>query len=791
MSAKHPPAAENALSKKDGNTVNAHHTSCQCYFRPETTEVIFLDESDSGEFDDLTSKLSELMDRLEKARVRHSAAIEAYYKKRNDIASQEALPAYFDAVVSTEIEAEKATEALQKEVGEFDEQAGYAGLVELIPLEPLKKGIYGRFYCYMKKTDYEAFSGRMTVISLNNLGAEDFYQRDKDGNIIAISTKAIRERFQKVIESLTQMSSGKTAFGAEGTYEASLTEWAEAWNGQDGYAAQGRVIDVSAGAQFLRFSSNAGAQLDWNRKENAGIISGEAEATLTLAEAHVKATFYQPDRGGWQLKFIINDENKEANLGVLRSRIDTGLTGFAGASARIEGNLQFVVSDGQQKLMGVRAPYSRFALRQKGVMVDTEKETSAATSVRAELFAGVSAGGTFGGALQWLKPFESLVDHLPDMLRTFGMEASISDTKVLDKVLSISPKSAASAQRVGKFTDFAAFIAGGELQAGLGGSGEYEFWFEDGKFKFRISGGVCLGVGAKGSAQGEVTPHQFTEFAVWAVYQLYGMDYRYFKVFAKDAFKALTLIVLMGGKSIYENYYNKMKATYYTVSEDFDDFIKNIKKNLSNAAEASDSRNQFAEQINNNPSEVYHFTPEGKGISIYLLIQGGMYDRIDPSNHKLASLIDNSENGLLPIPDTAHQRKKAVLTILSSIQTKREWAEVLIRMTGNGEKVAGAPISKLGQARLIKQQEELIRTALQIGINQDHRLNEMIKRLELQDFREVYRRLKEKPAFGYPFAPNCTKQYALYCDDNPWYASLCHIAPANPVITNALNFLNK
>ncbi|WP_237448845.1 hypothetical protein [Pantoea sp. Seng] len=120
MSAKHPPAAENALSKKDGNTVNAHHTSCQCYFRPETTEVIFLDESDSGEFDDLTSKLSELMDRLEKARVRHSAAIEAYYKKRNDIASQEALPAYFDAVVSTEIEAEKATEALQKEVGEFD-----------------------------------------------------------------------------------------------------------------------------------------------------------------------------------------------------------------------------------------------------------------------------------------------------------------------------------------------------------------------------------------------------------------------------------------------------------------------------------------------------------------------------------------------------------------------------------------------------------------------------------------------------------------------------------------------
>lgn len=787
MSAKHPPAAENALSKKDGNTVNAHHTSCQCYYRPETTEVIFLDESDSGEFDDLTSKLSELMDRLEKARVRHSAAIEAYYKKRNDIASQEALPAYFDAVVSTEIETEKATEALQKEVGEFDEQAGYAGLVELIPLEPLKKGIYGRFYCYMKKTDYEAFSGRITVISLNNLGAEDFYQRDKDGNIIAISTKTIRERFQKVRESLTQMFSGKTTFGADGTYEASLTEWAEAWNGQDGYAAEGRVIDVSAGAQFLRFSSNAGAQLDWNRKENAGSISGEAEATLTLAEAHVKATFYQPDRGGWQLKFIINDENKEANLGVLRSRIDTGLTGFAGASARVEGNLQFVVSDGQQKLMGVRAPHSRFAQRQKGVMVDTEKETSAATSVKAELFAGVSAGGTFGGALQWLKPFESLVDHLPDMLRTFGMEASKPDTKVLDKVLSISPKSAASAQRVGKFTDFAAFIAGGELQAGLGGSGEYEFWFEDGKFKFRISGGVCLGVGAKGSAQGEVTPHQFTEFAVWAVYQLYGMDYRYFKVFAKDAFKALTYIILMGGEYIYANYFLAMEADVDKLMSDFTDFINEMSKKV----DSSSKRNKFASFINQRPSQVYHFTPEGKGIALHLLIQSGAYDRIDPDNHTLASLVDNTENGLFPVPDTGHERKKAVLTILSSIQTRREWAEVLVRMTDGGEKIPGASSSTLAQARLIKRQEELIRTFLQTGINQDQRLNDLIQKLELQDFREVYRRLKEKPAFGYPFAPNCTKQYALYCEDNPWYASLCHVKPQSAITQHNLEPARK
>ncbi|MXP55660.1 hypothetical protein FD737_21630 [Pantoea sp. Seng] len=85
----------------------------------------------------------------------------------------------------------------------------------------------------------------------------------------------------------------------------------------------------------------------------------------------------------------------------------------------------------------------------------------------------------------------------------------------------------------------------------------------------------------------------------------------------------------------------------------------------------------------------------------------------------------------------------------------------------------------------------MIRIFLTSAINHDKQLNDLIQKLELQDFREVYRRLKEKSAFGYPFAPNCTKKYALYCEDNPWYASLCHVTPQSAIKKHNLESARK
>ena len=108
-------------------------------------------------------------------------------------------------------------------------------------------------------------------------------------------------------------------------------------------------------------------------------------------------------------------------------------------------------------------------------------------------------------------------------------------------------------------------------------------------------------------------------------------------------------------------------------------------------------------------------------------------------------------------------------------------------MTPSGEKITSA----MPEHQLVEHQEQVIRNFLQIGLDQDKKLDELISRLNLRDFRETYRRLKDKPAFGYPFAPNCTKQYALFCDDNPWYTSLCHILPQDPTIRHLLEPMNK
>ncbi|EJJ1582216.1 hypothetical protein NIO92_004463 [Salmonella enterica] len=783
MSEQGLPVATNTLSKKDNNAVDVYHTSCQCYFRPETGEVIFISESDSGEFDNLTYKLSRLMDILDKARNDYSSALQEYYNKKKDIADREQLSGYFDAVVTSEMAVEKATEAVRQEVGEFDERKGYTSIVELIPLEPLRKCIYGRFYCYIKQTDYESFNDRLTIFNLKDFGQGDFYERDNGGKIVAVKTYEITNRFKKVKESLKKIPYDNKRFKVKADYEKNLTDWANVWNDLSQFTREGQVIDVSAGAQFLRFSANAGAAVDWTPRTQQGRISGEASCELALAAAQATTTFYRPDRGGWQLRFIINDQKKEANLGVLRAKIETVLTGFAGASANIEGNLQFVLSDGKQRLMGARTPLSRFEERQNGVLVETEKGSAVTSEVAGELFAGVKFGGACSGALQWLKPFDSLVEYLPDMAGTFVYDAVLADNNVPDTRKQLAGKNTGE----GQFTDFAAFSSGVEIQAGAGLSGEFEFWFEDGRFKFRIAAGVCLGLGAKGSAGGEVSPDQFVEFAVWAVYQLYGMDYRHFKIFAKDAFMALTHILLMGGRSVYERYFREMKDDTEQVLEDFDEFIKEISDHINDAVEASNKRNQFAESINRSPSDVYTFTPEGKGIALYLLVQDGYYDRIDVNNHRLVSVIDNSENGLFPLPDTGHERKKAVLSILSSIQTRREWGEVLVRMTASGEKITSA----MPEHQLVEHQEQIIRNFLQIGLDQDKKLDELISRLNLRDFRETYRRLKAKPAFGYPFAPNCTKQYALFCDNNPWYTSLCHILPQDPTIRHRLEPMNK
>ncbi|KSY75293.1 hypothetical protein APU11_03600, partial [Enterobacter sp. 50793107] len=523
---------------------------------------------------------------------------------------------YEDAITSTEIALEKATKDLQAELGEFNEQSGYKPLIELIPIQPLNKGIYGRCYSYVKHSDYDSFESKFTIISVDTFSGDAIFKKDDKGNIIGINISSLKTKLASVKNTIKQMMDSTMTVSADINYEATLTDWANAWNEQcEEYSKEGNYIDVSAGAQFLRFTANASTLNTWNPDTGEARIKGETCAELMLFTGKVNSTIYTPDRVGWPLRFTVNDTD-EVNLGVLRARIDCELTGYVGASAQVEGNLQFVTYNNKQLLMGNRTPGSRFAERKKGVKIKDNKEKPHSLEIKGEAFGGAKAGGSLGGALQWLKPFDSLVDELPNMLRTFGLVDSPAQARI---ILAVQQSEKEKDAHLGGFQDFASLKVGGNAELGVGLSGEFRVRFVKGRFRFHIKGGLCLAVGAEGDVEGEISPELFGEFAIWVIYQLYGIDYKHLTIITEEAFMGLTYMLVMGGKEIYKKYYDELAAEIGSVKQDLIDFIDEMSNEFLAAKNQSTERNELSEIINADPGSVYLFSPEAKGIALFVL----------------------------------------------------------------------------------------------------------------------------------------------------------------------------
>ncbi|EOC1568162.1 hypothetical protein ACI1AR_003583 [Cronobacter dublinensis] len=759
MNEQETPVAEHTLSKIEKNVKVVFHKSCQCYFRIETLELIFIDEAYSDDFEKPMVKLCSFIDKQHHAKSKYSQAIEDYGIAMKDIANKDKLTKLEQQVVTAEIELEQATQNLQSELGEFNEQTGYDPIIELIPIQPLKKSVYGRCYSYIKKCDYEVFKPNMTVLSLDTFSGDAILTKDDKGNIVGINVGSIKSKLLSAQNAIKQMMDNTMTVSTEIDYEKTLTEWADAWNRESAkYDSEGSYIDVSAGAQFLRFTANASALNTWNADNGKAQIKGEAKADLTIFSGTINSTIYTPDRIGWPLKFMISD-TKEANIGILRAKIDGELTGYVGASAQVEENLQFVIYNNKQLLMGNRTAGSRFVERKNGVRISSTNENARALEVNGQAFGGAKVGASLGGALQWLKPFDSLVSELPHIIHTFGL-----DSVEMERTLSLAQQSEKKNNtQTGQFQDFASLTLAGDAELGAGLSGEFRVRFVKGRFRFHIKGSLCLLTGAKGEVEGEITPELFGEFAIWVVYQLYGIDYKHLTVISKEAFMALSYILVMGGESIYKKYYNDLSSEVYNVVLDFNSFIKRLENGIKRDKYTSSERNDFAIIINSDPRLVYRYSPEAKGIALYILTGDGSYDRID---------IDNQGDGFLP--DTNKNRKIAVLHILSSIQTKREWKKVLSRITMDGV------VSSADEDNAVATAEEKLRQFLQIGFNRDKEMEEIIDKLNYRDFKETFRRLKDHPAYGYAFSPNCSKTYAFQCEDSPFYRSLCYFEPTNP-----------
>jgi hypothetical protein len=300
-----------------------------------------------------------------------------------------------------------------------------------------------------------------------------------------------------------------------------------------------RKIDLSAGAQLMRYTGGAGLEANfnpfkgdlfdksdenWPQKFKRGATSGEfgtkanAQASFSIAEGRIRALLYFPHYAGWHASTEV--ANQVFELGYWRYSGDIILSGAVGASIAVEANVGISYAGGKQGFRGIPADQTRKA----GV--------SAQAGVGGELdvFAGIRAGVDAVGALQWLNP-EGRESH--------------------GKPLKIKASDA-----IAEFKDIAKVSPAAYLLAGAGVKGAIQIKHEQGSFVIYVKMGACLGIGGDAAMKYEVKTETIGEFFKCVAYQLKRVDYhKIADTIESDAYRAfcqIKYLVIAGGHNLEE-----------------------------------------------------------------------------------------------------------------------------------------------------------------------------------------------------------------------------------------------
>ncbi|AZE72290.1 hypothetical protein C4K00_2061 [Pseudomonas synxantha] len=752
MSDADTSVAENKICKNKPVVV-AHHQSTQCYFNPETEELVFIADSEAAEFEEHWRAMQQSVSDFHQAKLDYSNSIEKYGLATEAKPAPEA--SLHDAVVLAEKALELKREKLKEKIGEFSTQGmKYDDIVELIPVigqsAKRKAGEKRASLVYVKKGYYSrAKNGRkLHVVSLKSSdekgGAESIFERRSDGKIRRIDDKKLKRQLSgldwpkikfdlKDIVKWAGLGFDPKALNKD----CSLFDWAESWNAAAQCEAEwGDHIDFEGGAQFMRFVSNFGASVEIDPSKQQFSIKGEGGGSLTAAAGIASFSIYAPDRIGWALTVNPSDDGGVPfDLGMMRLSLNVRLAAFIGATLQVEAQFQVVSSGDQQTVMGQPGRLRPFSERRSRAYDFHQQMNSEDEGIKlsAEVFAGARAEGTLTGSLQWLKPTAS------------------------------GQKNGGILETTGEYVDFCKIgpsIAG---LAGVGAGLSFHCTFINGKFCFRFAASLCKGLGAKGSFICEVNGNTFLEFGAWLIYQLNERNYGFFRVMDEDAFETYTNYCVMQmdmvERNIYE-YYSNAKSSVDRVLEDFKEKVDELASEARRNVDASKRRNQLAKNIIARESDLLRYTPEAKGILLYLLTRHGKWDNIDPGN--------------IEFLDRYGERKEAVLCVLRSIQTKREWLKVLSRVNSQGD----SPGEGYSELDAVEQHERSLVDFLKLGIKDRDREFYKIKD-KRSELAIIYDRLKDFSSYGYALAMNDTIYYKLNVGRNQNYPRRCKFGPCS------------
>ncbi|WP_372987520.1 peptidoglycan-binding protein LysM, partial [Marinobacter sp.] len=287
--------------------------------------------------------------------------------------------------------------------------------------------------------------------------------------------------------------------------EASWSIWGDAQARQEAVDATG--FDASAEAQFMRFAAGATASGEFDPRKGKVHFQAKAEGQYALAQGKVgieqafpvnnRSEIRIPYRvGGW------DGERRIASLGHFQAAINASLSGFAGASALIAGNVHVSTTDGLPTLKGIAA-------RKNGQNAGME----------AGVFAGIRGGCEVAGELRW-----------KDVL---------TEQREWDKLCTIGKKVEG------------ALGADAELDVRL------EFSRATGKFYLNVHAGLVFGAGASGSFVLEIDTQKILRMLHFVYNALMDVDFRYLELFdqrtyAFDWYQRMGLYALGKGLSALE-----------------------------------------------------------------------------------------------------------------------------------------------------------------------------------------------------------------------------------------------
>ncbi|WP_449433889.1 hypothetical protein [Pseudomonas putida] len=734
-------------TSKQGTVAVVYHQAVQCYFRPETEELVFLASDEAGKFENHWRDMQAGISAFHQAQVGYSSALEAYGVAMRTGLSAQQQDNHDIAISDAEKELEETRQAIQQRLGDFSQQdMSYDDVVELIPVvgqnTKRRKGSKPARYVYVKKGYFsESSKGRrLHSVSLKSrdskTGEQSVIGKDRHGRN--------RIDVQKLHQQLTDLQWPKlklelkdvlkwSGFDPEDlTLDTTLFDWAQSWNDSaQGKTELGANVDVSGGAQFMRFVSNVGASAEFDPGNRQASFKSEGKASLAIATGTVDLKAYIPDRLGWSLAYA-HREGQVFDMGQIRLVIAPELSGFIGASVMLEGQLQVVIQGDKQLLAGQpggRLPRFHERRTRGAVFHQQMSAEDEGLNLSGEAFAGARVQGGLKGSLQWMKPAEPID---PDSW-VAGMLTSS-----------------------GAFTDFCSIGGSVSAMAGAGLGGKFRCTFINGRFCFHVAASLCLGVGAKGTFLCEVGVGMIAEFGGWLVYQLYRLNFSFFDLVSRDAFGVYSKYCVLQLSGVKDDRYGRYvhgAGLMGDVAEVFVGYIRSLSDEGWERVESSKRRNILATNTISRRKNLLKYTPEAKGILIFLLTRHGKWDKLDLGNRGGVFMVDMFKD-----------RKEAVLWVLRSIQTRAEWRKVLSHMTAEGSSLA----TSLDEAVVEEEQEKKLVSFLQLGLNRDEELYKA--KAEIVDIRK---RLKTEVSVGYALAMNDTNYYRLNWACNPHFPRHC------------------